>query len=334
LPSWNELLRELKDLIEKKHPNAVDHLRRKYMAQLNRYTNRNVVLYATRWTQPTPNLPAGLISITDEDIQGLMEVFHDLPSGPLDIVIHSPEGSAEATEAMVSYIRSRFTDVRVIIPHAAMSAATMLACSANRLVMGKHSFLGPIDPQMILNTELGIQAVPAQAIIDQFNMAKDQCRNLELLAAWSPMLPQYGPALLIQCQETLELSRELVTRWLTSYMFHGEKDAEQKAGIVAECLADHKRFKTHLRHIGIDEARSYGLIIDDLGNDKELNDLVLSVFYATSITFDNSPAVKIVESHLGRAYMRLLATRRPPPQQAGRPAAAPAAPSPPPPPNT
>jgi ClpP class serine protease len=28
----------------------------------------------------------------------------------------------------------------------AMSAATMIACAADVIVMGKHSFLGPIDP--------------------------------------------------------------------------------------------------------------------------------------------------------------------------------------------
>jgi ClpP class serine protease len=53
-----------------------------------------------------------------------------------------------------------------------MSAATMLACSANRIVMGKHSFLGPIDPQFIIQTELGRASVPAHAIEEQFELAK------------------------------------------------------------------------------------------------------------------------------------------------------------------
>jgi ClpP class serine protease len=41
-----------------------------------------------------------------------------------------------------------------------MSAATMVACAANQIVMGKHSFLGPIDPQLILQTALGNRLVP------------------------------------------------------------------------------------------------------------------------------------------------------------------------------
>src|SRR5437870_9673496 len=104
--------------------------------------------------------------ITDEDMEGFMEALTPLPaSDGLDLVLHSPGGSAEATEALVSYLRSKFSDIRVIVPQAAMSAATMLACAANLVVMGKHSSLGPIDPQMFLNTPLGQKAVPAQAIL-------------------------------------------------------------------------------------------------------------------------------------------------------------------------
>ncbi|MFQ5800046.1 MAG: hypothetical protein ACE5H0_15320 [Bacteroidota bacterium] len=74
-------------------------------------------------------------------------------------------------------MRSKFDDIRVIVPQGAMSAATMLTCSANRIVMGKHSFLGPIDPQIILQTPLGNQAVPAHAILDQFRKAQEECKN-------------------------------------------------------------------------------------------------------------------------------------------------------------
>jgi membrane-bound ClpP family serine protease len=111
-------------------------------------------------------------------------------------------------------MRSMFTNVRVIIPHAAMSAATMLACSANRILMGTHSFLGPIDPQFILQTETGRSAVPAHAILAQFELAKKECADPTKLAAWIPMLRQYGPALLVQCQLAQDLSRSLVGEWL------------------------------------------------------------------------------------------------------------------------
>jgi ClpP class serine protease len=56
-----------------------------------------------------------------------MGVFYELKGKDLDLIVHSPGGSPEATEAIVTYLRSKFNDIRVIVPQAAMSAATMLA---------------------------------------------------------------------------------------------------------------------------------------------------------------------------------------------------------------
>ena len=80
--------------------------------------------------------------IVDEDIQALMEVTEDLHSSSVDLILHSPGGSPEVAEAIVAYLRSRFRDIRVIVPNLAMSAATMIACSGNKIVMGKHSLFG------------------------------------------------------------------------------------------------------------------------------------------------------------------------------------------------
>ena len=161
MPTWGDILNELKALVATgqfkpgSQLSPFDAIRRKYLDQLARATGRNAVLYATRWTQPPIQEPE-LVSITPEDLQGFMEVLSDLsPERGLDVVLHSPGGSAEAAEALVTYIRSTYKDVRVIVPHAAMSAATMFACSANRISMGTHSFLGPIDPQFVLQTEVG-----------------------------------------------------------------------------------------------------------------------------------------------------------------------------------
>lgn len=311
MPTWSEILNEIKVGLPQSGPKIFDIVRRKYLAQLHQHTGRNTVIYASGWIQK-PRAPAEVLSMADEDVQGLMEVFHGLSSDNLDIILHSPGGSAEATEAMVSYIRSKFHDVRVIVPLLAMSAATMLACSGDRILMGKHSFLGPIDPQFVVRTPLGPTAVPAQAVLDQFELAKRDCQDPRLLGAWAPMLPQYGPALLIQCQEALKLSKELVTKWLDEYMFKLLADHVQKATGVAEALANHPAFMTHARPIDRSYARRLGLIIDDLETDQILQDLVLSVFHALTHTFQATNAVKIIENHEGRAFVRSIVV--PPPQ--------------------
>lgn len=316
MPTWGDILKELqapalemqRRIVRGELPPGTpitvdfDGVRRKYLRRLFDYTGRPVILYATNWTTPRPGVDPDLVSIIPEDIQGFMEVMHGVPEGPLDLVLHSPGGSAEAAESIVSYIRSKFSDVRVFVPHAAMSAATMLACSADRVVMGKHSFLGPTDPQFTLNTDLGRQSYPAHAIVEQFETAKKECaENAAALPAWLPMLRQYGPALIVRCKLAKELSEDLVFAWLGQYMMRGEREKAKK---TAADLANHANFKSHSRFINRDKARDLGLKIEDLETDQTLQDAVLSVFHAASHTFSASPVVKIVENHLGNAFIK------------------------------
>lgn len=318
MPTWGEILTELKQTEERGVKPPFDTVRRKYIASIYKKTGRNIILYATKWTQAS-NIDPELLSITDEDVQGLMEVIHGLEGPNLDLIVHSPGGSPEATEAIVSYLRTKFDDIRVIIPQSAMSAATMLACASNRIIMGKHSFISPIDPQLILHTQVGVQAVPAQAILDQFELAKSECEDPKKLGSWLPILSQYGPALLIQCQNAIDLSKQLVEEWLESYMFAGKGNAKVISKKIAGKLADHQEFKSHGRHINRDKAKGMGLIIEDLEKDQVLQDLVLSVFHATTHSFNGTNAVKIIENHNGKAFIKqqqkILIQQGPPPSK-------------------
>jgi hypothetical protein len=302
LPTWSGIFAEIQAEVAQGNPSAFDVVRRKYLAALAGHTKRNAILYATKWTQPGYHDP-NLTSITEEDVQGLMEVVHGLPGKELDLIIHSPGGSAEAAEGVVHYLRAKFDHIRIIVPHAAMSAATLVACAGNEIVMGKQSSLGPVDPQYIV----GDQAVPAQAILDQFNRAKQECKDPQLLGAWAPMLAQYGPALLVQCENALKLAENLAADWLRTWMLGATKGkkAAIKARSIAKALRDHKRFRSHARHISRDQARAMGLVVVDLETDQSLQDLVLSVYHAATHAFDATPAVKIIENQLGKAFLKL-----------------------------
>ena len=140
MPTWGEILAELKGMEEQGVKPPFDAVRRKYLATAYKNTGRNTILYATKWTQ-AGDVDPEVISITDEDVQGLMEVIHGLKGPNLDLIVHSPGGSPEATEAIVSYLRTKFSDIRVIIPQLAMSAATMLACASNRIVIWENIHL-------------------------------------------------------------------------------------------------------------------------------------------------------------------------------------------------
>ncbi len=316
MPTWGEILQELKQvsvqneqLIKSGQSSLVvspfDIVRRKYLRILAEHTKRDVILYASRWTQPSPGVGPELVSITPEDLQGFMEVMHGLNTAHLDLIIHLPGGSAEATESLVSYIRSKFHNVRIFVPHAAMSAATMLACSADRIVMGKHSYLGPIDPQFILQTEIGYVSIAAHAIEEQFALAKEEItKQPGLLPAWLPILRQYGPALIVQCKLARDLSESLVSNWLSEYMFANVQEKQELAAQIAKKLANHANFKSHSRFINRIQAKEFGLVVDELETDQVLQDSVLSVFHATTYTFSTGQVTKIIENHIGKAFIK------------------------------
>jgi hypothetical protein len=87
-------------------------------------------------------------------------------------------------------------------------------------------------------------------------------------------------------------------------MFNGRRDAGRKAANVARYFASYTIHRSHSIGIDRDQGRSRGVNILDLEADQRLQDAVLSVHHATLHTFAGA-AVKIVENHLGRAWVQM-----------------------------
>lgn len=299
MPSWGEILQEFQAtaVVRGGQPDA-DGIRRRYLAHLHSLTGRPTILYSTDWLRN----PGPATTIELGDMQGLMEVCRGLSGPTLDVILHSPGGSAEATASIVRYLRRKFEDIRVFVPLAAMSAATMWALAGDVIVMGKHSQLGPIDPQLI--TVRG--PTPARAIIQQFERAKLEIqRNPAALGAWAPILQQYGPALLEQCEKAEELAKQLVREWTEQFMLRSVGDPIERATqaqAIADYFSDYDARMSHSLGIDRDQARSVNVNVVDLERDQNLQDAVLSVHHAALLTFSGA-AVKLIENHLGHAFV-------------------------------
>ena len=305
MPTWGQILNELKNTPAPQGSGwDYDGVRRKYLRQLHELTGRAVIIYYSSYFESRPAPPADL-QIGLQDITGFMEAASNVKEKELDLIIHSPGGSAEAAESIVTYLRKRFDNIRIIVPIAAMSAATMVALSANEIVMGEHSQLGPIDPQFTIQTPEGPRSAPAKAILNQFELAKTECKDPANLAAWMPILRGYLPGLLALCQDSSILAATMVSSWLENYMFTGDPQAKQKAKEIADWFADYESFQTHGRRVSPDEAIAKGLKVVWLESDPNLQDAVLSVHHATAHTFTGTPSTKIIENHHGRAWIKM-----------------------------
>lgn len=303
-------LNEIQEKILSKKNASQDEIRRNYLKELSEYTNRDTILYASAFASLKGPVPGIALSVTLEDLQGFMAALHGLKGDKLDLILHSPGGSMEAADQIVQYLRSKYNHIRAIIPQNAMSAATMISCACDQIVMGKHSAIGPIDPQISFPTQTGTFTAPAQAILDEFDQAKKEvAEDPKTAPLWVSKIQSYPHGFLNICKTTLDLSRDKVTEWLNTYMFRDKDNKKDLGKSIADWLGDAKEHKTHGRPINITTARGKGLLVEPLEEDQDLQELVLSVFHATMVTFAVTPCVKMIENQNGRGRFFQIQTK-------------------------
>ena len=301
--TWDEIRREIA-ASHRENALAFDPVRRSKIAAAEAVSEIPLIIYAADFTDESraSQYGSGLL-IELDDKTGFLQAMSDLPAtGPLDVLLHSPGGSPSATESIVRLLRSRFTPIRFIVPHTAKSTATMLALSGNEILLGEAAELGPIDPQF--------GNIPAGAAIDQFDrIHSDVTANPDRMRGWLPILQQYGPSFLQQCLNAVELSESLAAAWLQEYMFAGEPKAQERAERVAKWLANHNNFMTHSRPIWMEQLLDVEptLKIKSLKQiDPRFESAIMDVYWAINITFQGTPAFKLIEHQEGSAYIRIM----------------------------
>ena len=86
-------------------------------------------------------------------------------------------------------------------------------------------------------------------------------------------------------------------------MLAGAGDPAEVADEAAEWFGNAKEFLSHGRPVRRDEAREHGIIVNDLEDDPELQDLVLSVHHTAMLTLAQTGTTKLIENHRGRAWV-------------------------------
>ena len=90
-------------------------------------------------------------SIQRDDVLGFVDLLCQIePGRDVDFILHSVGGDIDAAEKLITMVRDKVKNgaLRVIVPHYAKSAATLIALGADAIVMSDSSELGPIDPQV------------------------------------------------------------------------------------------------------------------------------------------------------------------------------------------
>ena len=146
--------------------------RRRLIAKIEKQRGSRVILLVHR--QETMSL-LGFPIFRYIDIHDSEEVMRAIeltdPGVPLDIVLHTPGGLVLASLQIARALQQRKGEVRVIIPHYAMSGGTLIALAADEIIMSQHAVLGPVDPQLGQYPAASIMSVlekkPIEEIDDQ-----------------------------------------------------------------------------------------------------------------------------------------------------------------------
>jgi ClpP class serine protease len=171
-------------------------------------------------------------SIGIEDSEAILRAIRlTPPDQPIDLVLHTPGGLVLAAEQIALALLERTGKVTVFVPHYAMSGGTLLALTADEIVMDPHAVLGPVDPQ--------IGDMPASSIVKLLALKPADRISDEMLV------------LADVAQKARKQAVTFVAQVLLKHM------PEQRAAALATALSEGRW--THDFPITVDAARELGL---------------------------------------------------------------------------
>lgn len=209
------------------------YLRQLLISDIESVTGRPLIVFFSQLDQE--------INHTDPD--DLSEILLGVQAQEADLLIQTPGGNVDATEKIISLLRQRLSKYRVIVPSWAKSAGTIIALSAEKIVLGINSELGPIDPQF--RTQMG--NIPCE------------------LLAQDPQQPHHIRQL---AQLTVDRNRILATDLLKNGMMKGKDDKDIQD--VISKISSANGYKSHGAVIDHSEATALGLAVEYLEHDEEV----------------------------------------------------------------
>ncbi len=290
---WNDFIGVAQQAKQPLTGKDLFELRKACYEEIENHRGRPLLVYATKFLEAMPQGTPNFIDL--HDVDGFTDLINSVKGNTaVDVLLHSPGGRPDATERIVSLLRTKFDEVNFLIPHSAYSAATMLALSGNCIILHPSATLGPIDPQ--------INGTPARSIKRGFEKAKERIakEGPESLPAYIPLIEKYSLDLLELCEDSEKLSKELVSTWLKRYMFKGKKNVSKKIQKAVSYLSDYDKHLMHSRPLPLDKLVGFGLKIE-LADDT-LQDLLWESYIMISGFFNVSTFVKLYESIHGVSW--------------------------------
>lgn len=180
--------------------------------------------------------------------------------------LESSGGSIDAAYNIGLLLRRYATrELNIIIPRWAKSAATVIACAGDKILMTPIAEIGPVDPQIMMFNPLEerLEEFSPLDIDSTLSLIRDEFQKGNKELAQGLMQRLQFPLTLGGIKKSLEVGTHYITRLLVTRMLKGDEAAAAKA---AECLVGD--YSHHAFCIDIDEAIRIGLKAEMLPDDQ------------------------------------------------------------------
>jgi ClpP class serine protease len=139
-------------------------------------------------------------SINIEDSEAILRAIRLTPDDqPIDLILHTPGGLVLAAEQIAHALVEHKGKVTVFVPHYAMSGGTLIALTADAIVMDPNAVLGPVDPQIgdmpAASIVKVVEAKPIASIGDEMLVLADvaQKARVQVVAFVASVLAKHLP---------------------------------------------------------------------------------------------------------------------------------------------
>jgi hypothetical protein len=203
------------------------------------------------------------------------DIFDDLRTkynecgGRLDVIIHSSGGDIDAAYNLSMLFRKFGTEeLNFIIPRWAKSAATLLVCSGDSILMSPIAELGPLDPQIThLNPiEKRIETFSPLGINATLDMIRNEFKDGNANFAKALVQRLQFPLTLGMFMKSHEISEAYLTQLLETRMLKGADTDTEDTKKIAKTIAERLTtgYVDHGYCINIDEAKDIGINVSEL----------------------------------------------------------------------
>lgn len=202
------------------------------------------------------NLIVMIDQIFPDNMTYLEELLHPLDSSrPLHLLLASPGGDGETAIRLVRSLQARCTELTVLLPDMAKSAATILCLGADRIVFGPGGDLGPVDPQMRYPNGTLASAKELVEAVDEAERRITQ--NPDTYPLFANLLAEVTMVMVEQARSARARSEALVKEGLAAATGRTQEQVADLSKALKQPLIDEPR--SHSALISCDAARSFGL---------------------------------------------------------------------------